>query len=115
MSEIKWKCEACGTEFTPKGKYLCPECGHKIVRPVVTESKKIQVPDEGKGYYPEDSDVKCAFQRRIGKNKIQCGLTSRSTGSIALAQLHNDPCVMSICPMYQTWMINKRIEEKLSK
>jgi hypothetical protein len=40
-----------------------------------------------------EEPLNCAFQRRGRGNKINCGLTVSSF----------EPCLIDICPMYQTW------------
>ena len=51
------------------------------------------------GDLPKSNEpLNCAFQRRT-KKKILCGLTQE------LSNL--DPCLIDICPMYQTWKLLK--------
>ena len=51
----------------------------------------------------KDEPLNCAFQRRQD-NKIWCALTS---------QMKYDPCLIDICPMYQTWKLLKTQHESL--
>ena len=57
-----------------------------------------------------DEPLNCAFQRRIDKDKILCALTVRSAGSMMLSALNYDPCLIDICPIYQTLKIVKALQ-----
>jgi hypothetical protein len=53
-----------------------------------------------------DSPLKCAFQRRDkGAKKIECALTESGSSQVLFRVVERDPCLIDICPMYQTWKL----------
>ena len=52
----------------------------------------------------KDDSLNCAFQRRDkGASKIECALTERGASNVLYRMVDRDPCLLDICPIYQTW------------
>ncbi len=62
-----------------------------------SEAKQTDLPGK-------DDLLNCVFQRRDkGANNIECSLTDRGSSNILYRMVDRDPCVIDICPIYQTW------------
>jgi len=53
-----------------------------------------------------DKPLNCAFQRKIGKN-LACVLTRSERNLGTFSSSGYEPCLIDICPIYQTWKLLK--------
>lgn len=69
----------------------------KTLRAMPGEGKQTDMPGEGE-------PLNCAFQRRDkGAKKIECVLTDSGATNVLYRMVDRDPCLIDICPIYQTW------------
>ena len=52
----------------------------------------------------KDEPLNCAFQRRDkGAHNVECVLTDYGGSNILYRMVDRDPCLIDMCPIYQTW------------
>lgn len=52
--------------------------------------------------------LNCSFQRKDkGAKKIECALTETGQANLLYKMVERDPCLIDICPLYQSWKLLK--------